>query len=191
MPAERLPESTSLPPDEPLPDAGFSGDDVGEILRERGWLGAAEQEAPEKLRAWRERAALLLGRQAGSREELAALLELVFRYDVRQALASAESHAVLARAGARHVIRELGRELLAGPEVDSDRLKEIVDRVIERTGCRGRELFHPLRLVLAGRAGDGELDRVVLLLDTAARLPFAVPVKSTRERMMEFCTALD
>ena len=44
---------------------------------------------------------------------------------------------------------------------------------------------------LAGRAGDGELDRVILLLDGAAKLPFAVPVKGTRQRMLEFCAALD
>ena len=48
-----------------------------------------------------------------------------------------------------------------------------------------------LRLALAGRAGEGELDRVVLLLDGAARLPFAVKVKSARERMLEFCSQLD
>ena len=56
---------------------------------------------------------------------------------------------------------------------------------------RGRELFHPLRLALAGRSGEGELDRVILLLDDAASLPFAVPVKSARARILEFCGALD
>jgi hypothetical protein len=56
---------------------------------------------------------------------------------------------------------------------------------------RGRELFHPIRLALAGRAGEGELDRVILLLDEAAVLPFAVPVKSVRTRILEFCAALD
>jgi hypothetical protein len=191
MPAEGLPDSTPLTPGEPRPAPRFGADDVGRILRERGWLGAAEEQTPAECRAWQERAALLLGPQAENREELEALLQLVFHYDVGEILASAENHAVLARAGARQVIRELGREVLGGPEMDSDRLKEIVNHVIERTGYRGRELFHPLRLALAGRPGDGELDRVVLLLDAAARLLFAVPVKGTRARMMEFCTRLD
>ena len=56
---------------------------------------------------------------------------------------------------------------------------------------RGRALFHPIRLALAGRAGEGEFDRVILLLDAAAKLPFAAPVKGTRQRMLEFCAALD
>src|SRR5216684_3296790 len=59
--------------------------------------------------------------------------------------------------------------------------------------CRamGRELFHPIRLALAGRAGEGELDRVILLLDEGAGASFAVRVKSARERILEFCSALD
>jgi hypothetical protein len=179
------------PADAGRDEAPFSGDDVAAILRERGWMGAAADAAPAELRQWLDRAALLLGPKAAGREGLAALLEAVFQYDAREILDSRDAHVVLARAGARTVIRELGREVLAGPEIDSDRLKEIFDRVKERTSYRGRELFHPLRLVLAGRAGEGELDRVVLLLDGAARLPFAVKVKSARERMLEFCRQLD
>ncbi|MDE3137869.1 MAG: hypothetical protein KGL59_14915 [Acidobacteriota bacterium] len=172
-------------------EAQFSGDDVGAILRERGWMGSAAEEAPAELREWVDRAAMLLGAKAGDREKLGALLEAVFHYDAREILDSTDAHIVLARAGARTVIRELGREVIGGRDVDSDRLKEIFDRMKERTGYRGRELFHPLRLALAGRAGEGELDRVILLVDNAARLPFAVKVKSARERMIEFCGQLD
>jgi hypothetical protein len=52
-------------------------------------------------------------------------------------------------------------------------------------------LFHPVRLALAGRAGEGEFDRVILLLDGAARLEWSVCVKNCRERILEFCGALD
>jgi nondiscriminating glutamyl-tRNA synthetase len=186
MGGEEIREASTTPV-----EARFNGDDVGAILRDRGWMGAAEDEAPDALRLWLDRAAMLLGPQAADREKLAALLEAVFHYDAREILDSTEAHIVLGRAGARTVVRELGREVIGGRDVDSDRLKEIFDRVKERTGCRGRELFHPLRLALAGRAGEGELDRVILLVDNAARLPFAVKVKSARERMLEFCGQLD
>jgi hypothetical protein len=56
---------------------------------------------------------------------------------------------------------------------------------------RGRELFQTVRLSLAGRAGEGELDRVILLLDEAAAANFVTPVKSARTRIIEFCSALD
>lgn len=191
MPAEEFPENTSASAEEERADASLGAEDITAIVRERGWLGDVETSALAEWLAWRERAARLLGPRADDRAQMEELLALVFEYDAFKMLNAPENHAVMSRAGARQVIREVGRETLDGPEVDSDRLKEIVNRVIERTGSRGRELFHPLRLALAGRAGDGEMDRVVLLLDTAARLPFAVPVKSVRERILEFCTALD
>ena len=168
----------------------ITADDVLACLHERGWLDPTTS-LDEPLRQWIEQAAAWLSRFAADRAKLAELLELVFRYDARAILASPESHAVLARQGAREVLRELAFELLTGPPVDSNRFRELVERVRQRTGWKGRELFHPLRLALAGRAGEGELDRVILLLDPAAALPFRAPVKGTRERILEFCSVLD
>jgi len=54
--------------------------------------------------------------------------------------------------------------------LNSERFSEIITRLKEGLDLRGRELFHPIRLALAGRAGEGELDRVILLLDEAAAL---------------------
>jgi glutamyl/glutaminyl-tRNA synthetase len=166
----------------------FSAADVVAILRERGWLVGPP---PEETEAWPAEAAALLGPQSVDRDALAGLLRLVFEYHAEQILRSPESHAVLAREGAREVIRELAHLALDGPEVDSDRFKEIVSALKARLHFRGRELFHPLRLALAGRAGEGELDRVILLLDRAARLDFAVKVKGVSQRMLEFCAALE
>jgi glutamyl-tRNA synthetase/nondiscriminating glutamyl-tRNA synthetase len=81
--------------------------------------------------------------------------------------------------------------LLDAAPLNSERFKEIIAKLKEEMELRGRELFHPIRLALAGRAGEGELDRVILLLDEAAAVPFAVPVKSARARILEFCAALD
>jgi nondiscriminating glutamyl-tRNA synthetase len=166
----------------------FTAADVAAILHERGWL-AGEQTAGQL--AWCERAAALLGGHAADRAELGELLRLVFHYDARQILNDVQAHAVLARYGARDVLRELAPHLLDPRVLDSDRLKEIITAMKERLELRGRELFHPIRLALAGRAGEGVLDRVILLLDSAAALGFAVPVKTARERMLEFCSALD
>jgi nondiscriminating glutamyl-tRNA synthetase len=102
-----------------------------------------------------------------------------------------DSHAVLARHAARDVIRKLALLLLDPAPFTSDRFKEVVTSLKVGLHVRGRDLFHPIRLALAGRAGEGELDRVILLLDDAAALSFAVAVKSTRKRILEFCSALD
>ncbi|HUE55612.1 MAG TPA: hypothetical protein VMO76_07250 [Candidatus Udaeobacter sp.] len=166
----------------------FSSADIVLILRERGWLVG---EVTAEQNAWCERAAAMLGVRVADRAALAELLGLVFHYDARGIISKVESHVVLSRYAAREVLRQLALHLLDGAPLTSERFKEIVTALKERMDLRGRELFHPLRLALAGRAGEGELDRVILLLDEAAMVPFAVPVKSARTRILEFCSALD
>lgn len=166
----------------------FTAADVLAVLRERHWLST--DPTPEQL-AWCERAAALLGHHVTDPVGLADLLQLVFAYDAAQILRSPDSHAVLTRYAARDVLRQLALLLLGPKPFDSDRFKDTVTHLKETLQIRGRDLFHPLRLALAGRAGEGELDRVILLLDDAAALPFAVPVKSVRTRILEFCSSLD
>jgi len=182
MPPQETPNAPS-----PATNA-FTARDVVEILREQSWLLG---DATPAQFAWCERAAALLGAQAPDRGSLADLLELVFRYDAKETLAKVESHSVLSRYAARDVVRHLALLLLDGAPLTTDRFKEIITALKDRVGLGSRELFHPLRLALAGRAGAGELDRVILLLDEAAALSFSVPVKSARERILEFCAALD
>jgi glutamyl/glutaminyl-tRNA synthetase len=168
----------------------FSAGDVLAILRERGWV-PVEFVPTLEVEAWCEHAAAILGSHVPDRAALGNLLELVFHYDAREILARVASHEVLARNAARDVLRHLALFLLDGVPLNSERFKEIISRLKQEMELRSRELFHPIRLALAGRAGEGELDRVILLLDEAAVLPFAVPVKSARARILEFCTALD
>jgi hypothetical protein len=170
----------------------FADADIAAILRESGWLDAAHETAADAaLHAWLARAAELLGPHAADRAALTDLLALIFSYDATAILQNAANQAVLAREGARDVIRELANRVLEGGDVDSNRFKEIVDAMKAAMPYRSRAIFHPIRVALAGRSGDGELDRVILLLDTAARLPFTVAVKGTRQRTLEFCAALD
>jgi hypothetical protein len=166
----------------------FSAADILSMLRERGWLTA---EPSQEQQAWCERAASMLGGHAADRIALADLLGLIFQYDAREIISRVESHVVLSRYAARGVLRQVGLMLLDGEALTSERFKEIVTAMKEGMELRGRELFHPIRLALAGRAGEGELDRVILLLDEAAALTFAVPIKSARDRILEFCSALD
>jgi hypothetical protein len=166
----------------------FTAGDVVAILREREWL-AAEPTAEQI--AWCEHAAAILGGHAADRAALSELLGLVFHYDAREIIARVESHVVLSRYAARDVLRQVALLLLDGGPLTSERFKEIVTALKVGMELRGRELFHPIRLAVAGRAGEGQLDRVILLLEEASTLPFVVPVKPARTRVLEFCAALD
>jgi len=190
-------ETSRQPSDVPVPRSTpaknqFTAVDVRSILCERGWLEAdSGAEAGANMRLWLFRAATLLGPQAADHNELESLLSLVFEYDAAVLLNDSASQSVMARSGAREVICELARLVLDGPEIDSDSFKEIIESMKSAVPYRSRDMFLPVRLALAGRAGNGEMDRVILLLDSASKLNFCKPVKSTRQRMLEFCTALD
>jgi Anticodon binding domain len=172
--------------------APFVAADVAVILREHGWIDVSREiDADAVLGQWCARAAELLAPHVADRRALADLLTLVFAYDAHSLVREPANQVVLAREGAREVIREVANRLLDGGDLDSDRFKEIIDGVKAALPYRGRELFYPIRLALAGRAGDGELDRVILLLDAAATLDLSVPVKGARLRMVEFCAAFD
>jgi hypothetical protein len=170
----------------------FTAADIAAILGEQGWLAATDVSRGDRaLQDWLARAAELLGPRAADRAALLGLLALVFNYRAVALLEEAANQEVLTRQGAREVIRELANRVLDGRDIDSDRFKRIIEGMKSSLPYRSRTLFHPIRLALAGSAGEGELDRVILLVDAAARLDFMVPVKSTRERMLEFCAALD
>jgi hypothetical protein len=173
----------------PLPRFNaFTATDVATILLERGWLRAHPVAIFDD---WLARAAALLGPHAADHSSLEALLKLIFHYEATEILASVESQAVLSRVHARDVLRELARLVLESPPINSDRFKEIITALKTELDCHGRILFYPLRLALAGRVGEGDLDRVVLLLDEAAALPFDTRVKNPHQRMLEFCATLD
>jgi hypothetical protein len=181
MPSEEKANAPAVPGN-PLTAA-----DVAAILRARGWLTA---DATTEVDVWCGHAATLLGPHATDRDALTELLDLVFHYDAVKILARVETHEVLARYAARDVLRHLALLLLDGAPLNSERFKEIFAALKEQLKLPGREMLYPMRLALAGRPGDGSLDRVILLLDEAAALPFAVSVKSARLRILEFCAAL-
>jgi hypothetical protein len=184
----------STSPDLPIPESAaraenkFSSSDVAVILRARNWH-ASELTAEQF--AWCEHAATLLGPQSADRAALENLLALIFHYDAQEILSQVDSHAALSRYAARDALRQLASLLLDPLPLNSDRFHEIIGSMKANLDIRGRELFQAMRLSLAGRPGEGDLDRVILLLDEAAAANFTTPVKSTRTRIIEFCSALD
>jgi glutamyl-tRNA synthetase/nondiscriminating glutamyl-tRNA synthetase len=183
--SKSIPKGTSAPA--PLENR-FSAPDVVEILRDRHWLTG--EPSPEQS-AWCARAAALLGPHSPDRASLAGLLSLIFCYDAQEILSTLDAQIVMSRYAARDVLRALANLLLDPAALTTEHFREIVEALKTQLDIRGRELFHPLRLALSGRSGEGELDRVVLLLDAAAAARFSVSVKTARARVIEFCSALD
>ena len=95
---------------------------------------------------------------------------------------------------ARRVIVAFAEELASAPRlIDKQMFRSIADRVKQKTGQKGRGLFHPIRIALTG-AGDGpELDLLVPAMDRGAALEASsgiAPIVGARERAQAFARSL-
>jgi glutamyl-tRNA synthetase len=108
-------------------------------------------------------------------EEIPDRVRFIFAFDAVEAVARPDVAAVLHEAGAREVIAALAAEL-TGPILDRESFRAAAARVKERTGQKGKALFHPIRAALTGETGGPELDLAIPAIDRGAALPASAGV---------------
>jgi len=128
-------------------------------------------------------------------EEIPDRLAFLFQYDAAQSLSNAAVADVLHEPGAREVIAALADAIdgSAGPLLDREAFRAMANRVKEKTGRKGRALFHPIRVALTGESGGPELDLAVPAMDRGAALPAdagVAKIPSARERARAFAAAV-
>ena len=137
----------------------------------------------------------LLGMAVGSvdrLEEIPDRVRFIFAYDVDASLTRPEIQGVLHEPGGREVIEALAIEI-TGPLLDRESFRAAANRVKERTGQKGKSLFHPIRAAITGEVGGPELDLAVPAIDRGAGLPPHARVKripSCQERATAFAAAV-
>jgi glutamyl-tRNA synthetase/nondiscriminating glutamyl-tRNA synthetase len=113
-------------------------------------------------------------------------LRFLFAYDARSVLADPSVAAEFDDEAPRAVVRALAADLAAGVVLESrEAFRAAAQRVREKTGQKGRGLFHPIRVALTGAAEGPELDLAVPAIDRGARLPASsgvVPIASCAAR---------
>ena len=124
-------------------------------------------------------------------EEIPDRLAFLFTYEASTALERPEVAEVVRESGARDVIAALADEIDT-PLVDRETFRAMANRVKERTGQKGKALFHPIRVALTGEGGGPELDLAVPAIERGAALPtgsYVAPVMSCRDRAWAFAEA--
>jgi glutamyl-tRNA synthetase/nondiscriminating glutamyl-tRNA synthetase len=125
-------------------------------------------------------------------EQVPGRLAFLFDYSATRAC---EDPGVRAEASAsRSVIEGLAAELATlPPMLDRDAFRAAAARVRERSGQKGKALFHPIRLALTGEPEGLELDIAVPAIERGAQLRDAGirPIASAAERATAFLAALD
>jgi len=125
-------------------------------------------------------------------EQIPARLAFLFDYSPAQALAQTDVRAEAI--ASRGVIEALAVELAsAGPMVDREAFRAMAARVRERSGQKGKGLFHPTRLALPGEPEGLELDIAGPILERGARLRDSGirTISGAAERASAFLAALD
>ena len=86
-------------------------------------------------------------------------LRVLFAFDPAETLARPEVRAELESGAAREVIVTLADDLASAPRCSSRELfRAAAARVRQRTGQKGKALFHPIRVALTGEPDGPELD---------------------------------
>jgi glutamyl-tRNA synthetase len=134
-------------------------------LQQAGWLS---QPAGADL-AFLEQVVPAAAASVDRLEQIPARLAFLFDYSAARALGTA---AIAAEARASDaVIAALAEELqTAGPLNDRESFRAAARRVQQRTGQKGKALFHPIRLALTGEAEGLELDIAVPAIERGAAL---------------------
>jgi glutamyl/glutaminyl-tRNA synthetase len=125
-------------------------------------------------------------------EEIPDRVKFLFDFDPPGALARPEVAEVLREPGAREVIAALPAAI-EGRLVDREAFRAAANRVKEKTGLKGKALFHPIRIALTGEGGGPELDVAVPAIERGAELkPSAglAPILGCRERADAFARAI-
>ncbi len=133
-------------------------------LQQAGWLTEAREDDLAFL-------AHVIPGAAGSIDRLDQIpdrLRFLFDYSAGRAL---EMPGIRAEAEAsKAVVEALATELAGTRLLDREAFRAMATRVRERTGQKGKALFHPMRVVLTGEPEGLELDLAVPAIDRAAVL---------------------
>ncbi len=148
-----------------------------------GWL-RPRAEAPAEVVAWFERLLAVFLPGVDRLDQLPGKAEFVFHIDVDAAKALAENASLLeSEAGKKVLTAFAGRVRGAVGPLTAEGFKALMNEVKAEAGVKGKELFHPVRLVLTGVHAGPEFDKLVPLLEEGAALDLPVRVRSVRERV--------
>jgi len=125
-------------------------------------------------------------------EEIPDRLKFLFEFHPEAAVARHDVAEILGEPGAREVIAALP-DAIDAPLSDRETFRAMANRVKERTGRKGKALFHPIRIALTGEGGGPELDLAVPAIERGARLSADAGVARVigcRDRAAGFATAV-
>ena len=124
-------------------------------------------------------------------DQLPERASLVFNYDAKSALSAADNAEVLRWPHTEDVFSRFTVKLLQDESAKAGKLttecfKQLVNEVKAETGAKGKELFHPIRIMITGSHSGPEFEKLIPILEEGSRLDLPKHVLSVHERVEEF-----
>ncbi len=135
--------------------------------------------------SWLEEAVEILSERVDTLSDLADKFRMLFEYSPEKI--SPDNKEELGTECGRKVVAAFKRHLPDTP-VDLNKFMEIAKTVQQETGCKGKNLYHPLRIALTGKTSGLDLDKFIILTEKGARMDFPIPLKSCGERLRELAS---
>src|SRR5579871_979358 len=149
--------------------------------------GLLPENPNESTRAWFAKVVALLVPSVDKLDELPQRASLIFHYNADEAKHAPDNAEVLASAKSSEVLAAFADQLQADNSLlTPEGFKAIMNEVKAKTGAKGKELFHPVRIALTGSHSGPEFDKLIPILEEGSRLDLPQPVLSVRARLQAF-----
>ncbi len=146
---------------------------------------------PEPALTWLAKVTQLLRPYVDRLDQLPVRASAILHYDARATVANPENAEVLAWPHTDAVIASFTQKTLQNESAKSGQLtpecfKRLVNEVKAETGAKGKELFHPIRIMIIGSHSGPEFDKLIPIIEEGSQLNLPKHVLSVRERLEEF-----
>jgi glutamyl-tRNA synthetase/nondiscriminating glutamyl-tRNA synthetase len=149
-------------------------------FEQAGYLGSREK-ATTEITDWFEHLVAVFLPGVDHLDQLPAKAAFVFALDSAKTKADPENVAILASDVGQRVIGAFTARAMAEPgPITAERFKALMNEVKAETGAKGKDLFHPVRILLTGAHSGPEFDRIIPLFEEGSALRLGV--KSVQER---------
>jgi glutamyl-tRNA synthetase/nondiscriminating glutamyl-tRNA synthetase len=156
----------------------------------RAGLLPRKEDMSNTVSSWADRLVNLLAPYVNKLDELPARAGIIFRYSATDAASDLGNQEILSEAKAADVLAYFQDRVSAEDYLPTaEHFKAMMNEVKTKTGAKGKELFHPVRIMLIGAPSGPDFDKLIPLIEEGSCLQLPVHVKSVRERVREFMDA--
>jgi glutamyl/glutaminyl-tRNA synthetase len=148
---------------------------------------------PEKMSpghwAWLERAVEAFADKIDRFSQLSSFFSSLFEFSL--STMGDDAKEILKERCSLAVIRSFSDKIARVENFNYDVFGLMVKEIKENTGCKGKDLYHPLRVALTAKASGLELDKFIPVVEEGAKLAFPKPIKSCVQRATEARAYID